>query len=379
MILKLFLVVTVLFKVQDIHQIFTSLTLNRFQTLNADVVTESDGNATVSIANVWKSQKKTKECCQCDCTPDWVEGVQEYFDGTSEAAKNFPSGEPLELADAVMTSFQDFLTKLVSFSDSNSTVLSTSSTAILGALSKLNKLASSANTIIEEFDKVLPDLVETYKGVVSNLTNIIGELTCPVNHAMSELECSLQHYIKEFSQSDALGRRKVVPFDPVMKCVQILTNTIAFIAETTIDQCELATPDVQDALAVLSLILDHLSICVQGINACSQAILSEQKCEVPVVLRISFVTMDSFISGINRSVASITFPIAESITAFLRNLVNLTNSLNTSLNDLLGLFEGVSLTVGQITKNLSKNVSGTVRGITNRLTNFLRGIAAINK
>lgn len=339
------------------------------------MVKENDGNVTITIANVWESHRKKNECCTCSCTPDWVEGVQEYYDGTADAAKNFPSGPPLDLADTVMTSFKNFLPKLVSFGDSNSTVLSSSSTAILGALSKLNKLAFSPNTIIEEFDKVLSDLVETYKEVVSNLSNIIGELTCSINHAMSDLECSLKQYIQEFLQSDILGRKKEVDFEPVMKSVQRLTNTIASIAEITLNKCELATPDVQDALAVLSLILDHLSICVQGINVCSQAILYEQKCEVPVVLRVCFVSMDVFITGITDSVASITFPIADSITVLLRNLVKLTNSLNASLNNLFGFVEGVTLTVGQITKNLAKNISGTVRGITNGLTNVLRGIA----
>lgn len=112
-----------------------------------------------------------------------------------------------------MTGFQIFLTKIIAFSNSNSTTLSSSSTAILGALSQLSKLASSPNNIIEEFDKVVSGLVKSYNEVVSYLSATIGEeLTCCVNYVMSDLDSSLRQYIDEFRQEDENGFEKAVFF-----------------------------------------------------------------------------------------------------------------------------------------------------------------------
>lgn len=49
--------------------------------------------------------------------------------------------------------------------------------------------------------------------------------------------------------------------------------------------------------------------------------------------------------------------------------------LNLALKDVLGLFKGVTITVGQITRNLTKGVSGTVTDVTNGLSNLLKGVA----
>lgn len=251
---------------------------------------------------------------------------------------------------------------------------------MLGALSKQDKLSNSSNTIIVEFEKVMPSLVDAYKEVVSNLSTATGTLTNCVNEAMSDLECSLKQiqYMNEFNQGDADGRKKEVNIQLVMKCVQKLTNIIAVIAETAINKCDLATPEVQDALIVLSLILDHLSICVQGIIASSQAILQEQKSKLPMVLRICSISMHVFIREITRSIGTITFPTVESVTKHLQNLVKLTKHLNDSLGKLFGLFEVVTVTAGQITRNLSKGIYGPVRGISNGLTNILKGIFVRN-
>lgn len=313
-------------------------------------------NVSFSVDVIWHSYRKKNECC-CTSSPvdAWKEGVQQYYEGTSKVAKKL-SVRTYDEAETIMNAFQMYLTKLIYFTNSNSTVLSTKSAAILEALSKLNKLHQSPTTILKETERALPKLIEDYTKIVASLSEVIGQLTIPVNDSLNDLEGSIIHFIKEFFNSSALGFRKKVDFKPVIKHAQVLINTIALIAETVLDECNLATPNVYESLTVLSLILIHLLISVQGVNICTQEVLYSRSLDIPVVLNVCLLPMISFAKEITDSVVSIKLPLTESIADLLTKLVELTIFLNSILDELFGVFEGVTLTVGQITQSLSKSL-----------------------
>lgn len=222
---------------------------------------------------MWKNSKSD---CKRTCAPDWVKGVQKYYDDIIEAFNKFPESL-LGEANLVKTTFKDYLTKLVDFSNSKSTVLSSGSTAILGVLGTVKLSVNSPDGVIKEFQRVLPFLTKTYKGVVLDLSKIIGEqLSCSVNKAMTDLETAYQKYMTEFLQGDAGGFKKEVDYEPITKRAEAFKKVISQASVT--QKCELATPNRLDASTVLGLILDHLIICYHGLSGCSKAILYEKKC-----------------------------------------------------------------------------------------------------
>lgn len=311
---------------------------------------KDEDNVSFSVEVIWQSYRKKNEY---NCT--WKAGVQQYYEGSSKVAKKL-SARTYNEAETVITTFQMYLSKLIYFANSNSTVLSVKSTAILVTLSKLNKINKSPTKILKESGKALPQLIEDYMKIVSSLSIFIGELTCPVNDALIDLGASIGHFIKEFFNNSVLGFRKKIDFQPVIKHTQILINTIALISETALDKCDLATSNVYEALTVLSLILIHLLISVQGVNICTQEILYSSFRDVPVVLHVCLLPMLNFVKEFTNAVSSIVLPLTNSIITLLTRLVDLTTSINSILEEQFGLFEGVAISVTQITKSLSKNL-----------------------
>lgn len=93
------------------------------------------------------------------CTPTYLKGVQKYHDDIIEAFDAFP-GPLKEEAALVTIPFETYLTKLVNNSNSNSTVLSEGSIAILGVFSVVKLQVNSPDGVIKEFYRVLPILTE---------------------------------------------------------------------------------------------------------------------------------------------------------------------------------------------------------------------------
>ncbi len=97
-------------------------------------------------------------------------------------------------------------------------MLSSSATTILDVLSKVSsKNASSPLGMIQEFNKLLPFMMETYRGIVSNVSDVIGYPTCSATNAMKELEWSIKQYNTAFLKVDEGGLRKEINYEPVMK------------------------------------------------------------------------------------------------------------------------------------------------------------------
>lgn len=323
---------------------------------------------------VWKSYKTKDESCGCHKVEEWKEGVQEFYDGVSKAFWGF-RGPSYKLANNNLAALEIYVAKLIYFANSNSTVLATSATAMLEAMSKCKKYEQSGLNIIKESDKVVLEIMNDFIEVVSKLSDIIGQLTCKVNDVLHDVGCALSTFMKEFIVSSLTGFVKKVDYEPVFKQYQKLMNTIALIAETLLNKCELVTPKVEEAVTVLGLVLNWCGISVQGINSCVLDTLYEEECDVSPRVESVSMSVEYALYQVTQSVASVVFPLTDSIKALLTNIVNITMAFNKTVKDILGVFKGVTITVGQITQNLSKTVSGTVTGVTKGLTNILKGIA----
>lgn len=358
-----------------------NFSLNLIQTkhfLQAIIGAENEEDISFNVEKEWQSYKKKDECCTCQCDDDdgnaeWIEGVQAYYNGVRKASWNF-RGPSKDLADAAVNSLADYMKKLIFFANSNSTVLNSSSKAMLESLSKCSKVGSSDFTIIDEFDKVLLGIVQDFTVIVSKLSPIIGELTCPFNKALNNFGCTQTRFMDEFLMCYVGGSVKRIDYAPVIEESQVLTNTVALIADTLLNECKSATQDVYEAVTVLTLILDFVLIVTQGIDSCAQSVTYEEESVVPEKVEICSVTLVYLVVEVTQSITAVTFPFVDSITTLLTNLVNITIQLNATLKDIFGLFKGVEITVEQITKNLSKTVSATVTGVSKGLINILKGI-----
>lgn len=301
--------------------------------------------------------------------------VQQFYEGCRKASWNF-LGPSYSLADNVMLSFEIYLSKLIYFTNTNSTVLAPSAHALLETQRKSRKLETSGLVIIKGYNKVVLEMVKDFNEVVKKLSNIIGELTDPINDAINNVGCALSNFMTDFLKKGVAGCKKVVDYEPVFKQFQKLMNTVALIAEILLNECELATRQVNEAVTVLTFLVEYFALATQGINSCGQTELLEAKCSVPKKIELLSVSFEYVLLQLTQAVESVVFPFTESIKALLTNLVNITTFLNTSLKDILGPFEGVTINVGVITKNLSKNGNTAVKGVTNERSNILKGVAS---
>jgi len=344
-----------------------------FEIIDHGSAKKNDETVSFSVEKVWQSYKKKGDCFKFDDDNEWKEGIQQYYDGSITATKNF-CGPSYDQADTVVKAFKIYVTKLIYFTNSNSTVLASISHAILKSISQGRKLGISALVIIKQFDRIVLGLVEQFNDIVTKLSDIIGKLADSFNDDLNELGCAFSNFMKKFIKNGLTGYRHKVEYEPVLKRFQKLVNTVALFAETLVNHCELATSEVNEAVTILTLIVEYFAISVHGVNTCYQSLLHERKYILPQKILSSSVALDYVLHAITRAVDSVVFPFAETITALLTQIVNITMFLNTTLKDVLGIFEGVTITVGEITQNLSKSVKTSVTGVTMGLTNILKGI-----
>ncbi|KAJ6640891.1 hypothetical protein Bhyg_05824 [Pseudolycoriella hygida] len=224
-----------------------------------------------SVENLWK---KTNYWCKRK--PDWIKPVQKYYDDLMIAFNTFP-GQVTLAAEMVKAKFRELLTEVITFSNSDAKILSAGATGILESFARVKIDILSAAGIINEFQRVLPILMEAHRNVITNMTNIIGdELVCATNNAISDLQSEFNLYVDKFK---AAGGKKEINYKPVMKCVQKLVNTIKLKGDVKLSNCQLVNLFVRHARVVLSLILNYIIILVHGLSSSSKAVLLERKCE----------------------------------------------------------------------------------------------------
>lgn len=310
--------------------------------------TENERNVSFSVEKVWQSYRQKDDCGWND-EAEWVEGVQQHYDGCRKVTWKF-QGPAYNIADSVLHAFEIYLKKLIFLSNSDSAVLNSSSKAILVALSKCSKLNKSSLNIIIESHNVLPGLVKEHNETVKKLSKYIGNLTLSVVDAHNDFGFTFTKYMKEFVDSGKTGFKKQIDYEPVLRQLQKLMNTVALIAETSLNDCRVSTTQVYESVTVLTLIYGYFAISVQGINSCVQDVLYEQKITISPTIASCSVPLKLVVEEVIKSIDSVTLPLNES-PPLLINLVNNTIFLNDEWSENLGSFKGVPITVGDIVQN----------------------------
>ncbi|XP_037037811.1 uncharacterized protein LOC119075468 [Bradysia coprophila] len=312
-----------------------------------------------SVEETFKSyRKKVKSCA---CSPEdvtWKEGLQDHYDGCRTASWLF-RGKAYDLADTAVNSLQGCITKLIYFANVNSTIVASSSTAILKSMSRSRNLNRSSMNIIFEFEKVVLAIFEEVNEVAQKLSEHIGDVACAFTNAVTDLGTALFQYMRDFLESCRLFKcKKRVNNKPVLKQNQKLMNTLALIGATLLNECENeVTLEVYESVLVLHLIFSYLFITVPGINSCSIDVLYGRSCLISKGTIGASLSFDYALTSVTQATSEVTFPYNNSIKDLIKIFVNITMTLNTALKDLFGLFDGVEITVGEIVKNV---VKGTV-------------------
>lgn len=256
-----------------------------------------------------------------------------------------------------MSVFEVFLNKLLDLTASNSTILSSSTTEILDAMSQLSQMGGSSGNMLNECLKRLPQLSNDLRKIVTSLSDNIGNVTtCLMNDAITDLEHSISHYGTLFQKSgvehfgNGLGMN--VDYEPVTKCAQGLMNMIALVAETTLYDCKIATPKILESLTILTLISNWYLIGAHSVNVLSQSILCTVSQPIPEKLQMSSVAIQPFLQPMADAIYVIDNASETNLVQLLTRLVNITISMNSKLDAEFGLFDGVATSVGQVTDAL---------------------------
>lgn len=262
-----------------------------------------------------------------------------------------------------------------SLTECDSPIISSRSVSILETLKLFSKVGTSPIAIVNEFSKVLKPVADRYREIVSSLSCSIGDLTVHVTEAITNLECALNELILDFQNSDPDVQCDKDEFDyePVLKNLQILTNTVAAISETALSGCDI-DDDVRDSVYVLALILDHFIIMCHGTTVSIAATLHSSTVDISVTVSTCLQTIDPLVCGIADALSATTNSLTESITLLLTSLVSLNLALNAVLKEVIGVCQSVTVTVAQITQCLTKTVSSSVTGITSSLRNIFNGV-----
>lgn len=148
------------------------------------------------------------------------------------------------------------------------------------------------------------------------------------------------------------------------KSVQKLAKIIALISDTILSDSTLATDDNIETVTVLTIILTHCFVLVQGIQSLVAATVQSNNKLIPDTLNSFLHSVDPIITGFAGSIQSITNICLETVQLLITNVLGLTAVLDETLKQVFGLVTGVTLTVGKITQNLLGGVSSITSGLT---------------
>ncbi|KAJ6645907.1 hypothetical protein Bhyg_01116, partial [Pseudolycoriella hygida] len=298
-----------------------------------------DQQVSFSVEKIWQNLTKKDNCM---CKPDSAENiklkadVQQTYDGCKRVSTNL-FGRSGELGAHCIELMEVYITKLIHFSTSNSTMLTSGSSTMLALLSKCKKIDESGFKAIEEFSKVLKAIVDGFNKIVANLSGNIGKLTHSIIETLNSLEVSHSSFMTKFIEADCADSRRKVDYEPVFKEFQKLVNVIALIVETLLNDCKPPTREVQEAVLILCVAYDYFVIAVQGINACAQDVYYRDGTSAASkrVKKVSDV-LDYIAVETAQSLESVVFTSTKSVNAFLKHIVNITVFFNSSLKDIFG-------------------------------------------
>lgn len=264
---KIFFSVGLLFEVMISFKLAIILSIN-------DVFTSRQSY----IAHEIIEDQESVTCRQnvCDHSPaknesncsGWERGVEESITGAAKVLKRFP-GPTFDIGETVITSYKTYTDELGSLTKCNSTFLSIRCTSTLEVLSLLAKLGKTPTYLLYQFGKVLPKVSSEFRSIVRNLSGSIGALVEEVNEVITAVERSINRILKQF-QNRFVERQhercEKIDFEECIKCAQMLTNTVALIAETALNDCDCVTyaNEAYEAIAALTFILNFYLTGVQG-------------------------------------------------------------------------------------------------------------------
>ena len=313
---------------------------------------------------------------QTTCPAPWAKGVQQYVDGCRNAVDEaFKYPKAKEMGDTTVTSLGKYIKKLMSFTNYNSTLVTSSVTSILTSLSTCQDLRESGLRIMIEFDKVWLPLINNFNEVATSLSPHIGDLTCVFTNDVSDFGKEFSNFQKAFIRRSRMiyKCRKDVDYTPVLKKLQKLFNTLGLINDTLLNKCESATEEVHESVMILDLIYAYLSIAVTGINSCWLDEQYKNECHVADSLKSVSFSFETSLVLVVEAVCAITLPLEKSIKKLLSLFVNIVLALNTSVKVILGAVEGVAVTVGEIAQNLLQGLQLSPSVKKDR-TNILRAV-----
>ncbi|KAJ6649643.1 hypothetical protein Bhyg_04881 [Pseudolycoriella hygida] len=171
-----------------------------------------------SVEKIWQSFAKKDECstCTCDDDDEWKAGVQGYYTGCRKVTWNF-RGPTYDLADNVMFSLENYLTKLMYFANTNSTVLAPNAKTILETMGKMKNLKDSSLVIISEFDKVISAIIRELREVVLKLSKLIGKLVFKFHNGLLRLYYIFSNFMKCFLRCKTVQCKQKVDYIPLFR------------------------------------------------------------------------------------------------------------------------------------------------------------------
>ncbi|KAG4066769.1 hypothetical protein HA402_012836 [Bradysia odoriphaga] len=342
------------------------------KTIDAGTIQQVEENVSISVKGIWLKYHKKETTCPAP----WAQGVQEYLTGVRNAVDDaFKSEKAIEIGNCAVTSLAKFVDKLVYFTGSNSTTVVTSVTSILNSLSTCSNLNQSGLKIIIEFQKVLGPLIDNFNRVARSLSAQIGDLTCAFTDDLSDLGRELEKFQRGFIRNCQLYQcRKKVDYECVLKKLQKLFNTVALINETLLNKCgSQASQEVHEAVMVLDLLYTYMAIAITGINSCVIDELYITECPVSENFKSVSLSFEYALVEVVQAVSAITFPFENTINDLLSAFVNIALTLNTAVKNILGLVQGLGITVGGIATNLLQGLQ-LGSAVTNDRTNILKGV-----
>ncbi|XP_037040861.1 uncharacterized protein LOC119077694 [Bradysia coprophila] len=318
-----------------------------------DALSINSRNVSFSVESVLLSYHSST--CSTEDDP-WKNGVQKLYDGCRTASKSF-RGKAYELAEASVNSLEQFITKLIDFTSFNSTIISTSSKNILQSMSKCDRVKGDNMNMIIEIDKIFPIVAEEYKSVAVNLSEFIGdELICSFTNAYSDFATELTKFMKGFLHSCRLFNcQRRVDYKRVLQKYHSLTNTMALIDQTLLDECENeVTQDVYESVLVLHLVYFCMGLSVTGVNSCALDVQYDHNCFVSKSVKNGSLSIATALEEILEAISAVLLASITGIKDLLNSFVNVATVLNTIVEDVLGLTNDVLVTVGKLGLNLLK-------------------------
>lgn len=256
-----------------------------------------------------------------------------------------------------MKLLQQYFTKLIGFASANSTIVASSSSEILRAVSKVKMINKSSFNIVFELNKVLPSVTKAFIEIAAKLSEHIGELVNSFANATNNFVSVMLEFTKALLNSCHLhGCRRVVDYIPVLKSSQKLMNTLALIGETLLNECECeATEEVYEAVFVLDLLYGYLALTVPGIHSCVTDLAYVRNISLSRSVKTSVLAFQyALIQGVLGFYA-VDYPFNKSIKDFLTLFADITTTMNTALADTLEVSDGIGITIKDIAKILKIN------------------------